>query len=95
MESEWDAESLRSRRERRDSTLTAISLLHLDPAPMDSDADTPTEKQNPMDSAADGTTERSVGSIKTGSTMAPGLSGSGHGAIYYRSFCPGSPLIVF
>jgi hypothetical protein len=91
MESDWDAESLRSRRDRRDSNSTFISLLQLDPAPMDSDGDTPTEKQNPMDSlASDGASvDRSVGSIKSGSTMAPGLSGSGHGAIYYRSFCPG------
>ncbi|KAK1252323.1 hypothetical protein MKX08_003510 [Trichoderma sp. CBMAI-0020] len=85
MESDWDAESLRSRRDRRDSNSTFISLMQLDPAPMDTDGDTPTEKQNPMDSlAADGASvERSVGSLKSGSTMAPGLSGSGHGAIYY------------
>jgi hypothetical protein len=91
MESDWDAESLLSRRDRRDSTSTFITLLQLDPAPMDSDGETPTEKEDPMDSlATDGASvDRSVSSIKSGSTMAPGLSGSGHGAIYYRSFCPG------
>ncbi|KAH6607081.1 hypothetical protein Trco_003394 [Trichoderma cornu-damae] len=85
MESDSDVESRRTRRERRDSTLTAISLLQLDPAPMDSDPDTPTEeKQNPMQaSAADVTAEGGAGSVKTGSTTAPGLSGSGRGAIYY------------
>ncbi|KAL7785615.1 hypothetical protein V8C37DRAFT_393598 [Trichoderma ceciliae] len=84
MESDSDVESLPAKRERRDSTLTAISLLQLDPAPMDSDPDTPTEKQNPMyPLPTDGTMEGGAGSIKTGSTMAPGLSGSGRGAIYY------------
>jgi hypothetical protein len=34
--------------------------------------------------AADAALEGGAGSIKTGSTMAPGLSGSGRGAIYYR-----------
>lgn len=97
MESDSDAESFVARRERRDSTLTAISLLQLDPAPMDSDPDTPTEKQNPLySSAADGSVEGSAGSLKTGSTMAPGLSGSGRGAIYYRMLpCLGVSLNCF
>ncbi|PTB70256.1 DUF1691-domain-containing protein [Trichoderma citrinoviride] len=85
MESDSDAESPRGWRERRNSTLTAISLLQLDPAPMeDSDPDTPTEEKKPIDPlAADAAFEGGAGSIKTGSTMAPGLSGSGRGAIYY------------
>lgn len=87
MDDDSDAESPRGWRERRNSTLTAISLLQLDPAPMDSDPDTPTEEKRPIDSLdAERTMEGSAGSIKTGSTMAPGLSGSGRGAIYYCSF---------
>ncbi|KAL6790722.1 hypothetical protein J3E68DRAFT_76022 [Trichoderma sp. SZMC 28012] len=86
MDDDSDAESPRGWRERRNSTLTAISLLQLDPAPMDSDPDTPTEEKRPIDSLdAERTLEGSAGSVKTGSTMAPGLSGSGRGAIYYLS----------
>ncbi|KAL6856581.1 DUF1691 domain-containing protein [Trichoderma novae-zelandiae] len=84
MESDSDADSPQGWRERRNSTLTAISLLQLDPAPMDSEPDSPTEEKRPMDPlAADAAMEGSAGSVKTGSTMAPGLSGSGRGAIYY------------
>lgn len=90
MESDSDAESPQGWRERRNSTLTYISLLQLDPAPMeDSEPDTPTEEKRPIDPlAADAALEAGMGGIKTGSTMAPGLSGSGRGAIYYRVSFP-------
>ena len=62
----------------------------------DSDPDTPTEEKKPIDSlAADAAFEGGAGSIKTGSTMAPGLSGSGRGAIYYRRCFPFSIFLSF
>ncbi|KAK4040382.1 hypothetical protein C8A01DRAFT_46278 [Parachaetomium inaequale] len=73
-----DDQSLRSKA----SQATLASLLELDPAPMESpsvDKDLP-----PLPDHADGTPANSTPSLKPASTPTSiGLSGSGHGAIYY------------
>lgn len=65
---------------------TLISLLQLDPSPIetppaDTDKDLPPlpEEQQHDDQSA------SVSSVKTGTSGSVGLSGSGHGSIYYRT----------
>jgi hypothetical protein len=72
-----DAQSLREKASQE----TFISLLQLDPAPMespgpDTEKDLPPLPEHPL--------ENSTGSIKSaGTTTSVGLSGSGRGAIYY------------
>jgi hypothetical protein len=69
------------------SQATLVSLLELDPTPIESpnmDKDLP-----PLPEHADGSPSHSTHSLKSPSTSTSlGLSGSGHGAIYYRT----SPL---
>lgn len=81
------------RLDRRDSQQTLISLLQLDPLPMDTPTPPPREDKElpPLPVEA---LESPARPAKAGSTAgAPGLSGSGgHGAIYYRSYS-GSPLV--
>jgi hypothetical protein len=78
-----DNHSLRSRA----SEATLVSLLELDPTPMDSpniDKDLP-----PLPGQTDEKLSDSTGSVKSPTTSAGlGLSGSGHGAIYYRTSPP-------
>jgi hypothetical protein len=78
-----DHHSLRSKA----SQATLVSLLELDPTPMDSpdtDKDLP-----PLPDQADGAPSDSTSSLKPASTSTSlGLSGSGHGAIYYRAYLP-------
>jgi hypothetical protein len=75
-----DDQSLRSRA----SQATLVSLLELDPTPMESPN---TEKDlPPLPDQADGAPADSVSSLKSSSTSTSlGLSGSSHGAIYYRT----------
>ena len=77
--------------DRRDSTATSVfSLQQLDPQPIDS-PDTEREKLNLGPGIEDEVPEEDMetstaSTIKPGSTTAaPGLSGSGRGAIYYRT----------
>lgn len=69
-------------RNRRSSQDTLISLMQLEPSPIDSPVSSPapTDKELPdlPDEATDGSSI-----TRDGSTAAPGLSGSGRGAIYY------------
>lgn len=76
-------------RPRRDSQSTIFSLLHLDPSPIDS----PEEEKDQYSLDHEGLDENGnivegdrVGITKGGSASAPGLSGSGRGAIYYCTF---------
>jgi hypothetical protein len=75
-----DDQSLRSRA----SQATLVSLLELDPTPMESpntDKDLP-----PLQDQADGAPADSVSSLTSSSTSTSlGLSGSSHGALYYRT----------
>jgi hypothetical protein len=79
-----DVQSLHSKA----SQATLVSLLELDPAPIESpnaEKDLP-----PLPDHADGLLANSTPSLKSSSTSTSiGLSGSGHGAIYYRT-----PLFV-
>lgn len=67
---------------------TFISLLHLDPSPMDSpnadnEKDLPPLPEEPSES--------STASLKSsGTATSVGLSGTGHGAIYYCETSPPS-----
>ena len=80
-----DNHSLRSKA----SEATLVSLLELDPTPMDSpniDKDLP-----PLPGQTDEKLSDSTGSVKSPTTSTGlGLSGNGHGAIYYRT----SPLPI-
>lgn len=70
------------RSDRRDSQQTLISLLQLDPSPMDTPS--PSESDRELPSGPDEALEGGGGGIRSGPTAgAPGLSGRGHGAIYY------------
>lgn len=76
-----DQRSLRSKA----SQSTLVSLLEIDPAPMDSpnaNKDDPLLEENTDGSLAD--SSPSLHSTSTSTSL--GLSGSGHGAIYYRQF---------
>ena len=72
------------------SQATLVSLLELDPTPMDSpnpDKDVPQ-----LTEQTDGSVSDSTPSLKTSSTASSlGLSGSGHGPIYYCT----SPSLTF
>ncbi|KOS18916.1 hypothetical protein ESCO_000050 [Escovopsis weberi] len=78
-------------RGRRDSNHTHLSLLHIDPTPMSgfSPAASPigdldrSFSVHSLATASDTSLEKSTGSVKGGSAMAPGLSGGGRGAIFY------------
>ncbi|KND92482.1 hypothetical protein TOPH_02732, partial [Tolypocladium ophioglossoides CBS 100239] len=69
--------------DRRDSQQTPISLLQLDPSPMDTPS--PSESDRELRLGPDEALDSSAGGVRSGPTAgAPGLSGSGsHGAIYY------------
>ncbi|KAK5999120.1 hypothetical protein PT974_01509 [Cladobotryum mycophilum] len=76
----------------RDANQDSFSLLHLDPTPMDSGSNLPSPTAGSIDrsfsvyslaTTSEGYMDSSSASIKSGSAMAPGLSGSGRGAIYY------------
>lgn len=70
------------RSDRRDSQQTLISLLQLDPSPMDTPS--PSESDRELPSGPDEALEGGGGGIRSDPTAgAPGLSGRGHGAIYY------------
>lgn len=85
-----DDHSLRSQA----SQATLVSLLELDPTPMDSpnvEKDLP-----PLPDQVDGALPDSTHSLKSSSTSTSlGLSGSGHGAIYYRTFPLPLPFSCF
>lgn len=67
----------------KSSVETFISLMQLDPAPIETDKDLPPLPEEAAD--ADSTTAASIANTSvsgsTGSSL--GLSGSGHGAVYY------------
>ena len=78
--------------QRSDSQATTISLLRLDPAPIDSN-DTengrpPLVPEEAVESDSEDMYSSTATTVKPGSTYAPGLSGSGRGAIYYRMLFP-------
>jgi hypothetical protein len=63
----------------RASEQTLVSLLELDPSPIDSPS--PSEGNKTLELQDDDAT-----TTNGGTTIAPGLSGNGHGAIYYRKY---------
>lgn len=70
--------------ERHDSQKTMISLLELDPSPIESPQPDDKHADNlitPEDNL-DGS-ESTLKASTTSTASAPGLSGSGHGSIYY------------
>jgi hypothetical protein len=66
--------------DRRESQDTFVSLLQLDPSPIESPSPADANKEMPAQTSETMPTSAS----KSASTGAPGLSGSGHGAIFYR-----------
>lgn len=79
----------------KDSQATLISLLQLDPSPMDSPSPSAADKESSLPAGQDTASqnEGGHGSIRSGSagtTSHLGLS-SGRSAIYY---CPSSPRAV-
>ncbi|KAF5512276.1 hypothetical protein CGCA056_v012360 [Colletotrichum aenigma] len=70
-----DSRSLRSKA----SEETLISLLHLDPSPIETP---PADTDKDLPPLPEDALENSVSSLKSTSS-APGLSGSGHGTIFY------------
>ncbi|KAI1252367.1 hypothetical protein MGN70_006942 [Eutypa lata] len=62
----------------QDSEETLVSLLQLDPSPMDSEQDLPG-----MLDESSSSTRKAYGSNSNNTYSSLGLSGSGHGAIYY------------
>ena len=77
---------------RSDSQATTISLLRLDPTPIDSpdtESDRPPLVPEEVFESEDEDTYRSTErTAKPSSIWAPGLSGSGRGAVYYRIVSP-------
>lgn len=73
---------------RRASQETLVSLLQLDPSPIDSPpsfSPAATDKELPTLPDEETNMGSSSSTVREGSTAAPGLSGSGRGAIYYCS----------
>jgi hypothetical protein len=69
------------------SQATLVSLLELDPTPMESPN---TDEDLALSEQADGSLADSTHSLKSPlTTSSIGLSGSGHGPIYYRT----NPLV--
>ena len=62
----------------QDSEETLVSLLQLDPSPMDSEQELPG-----MLDESSSSTRKAYGSNSNNTYSSLGLSGSGHGAIYY------------
>lgn len=81
-------------RERRLSQATTSSLAFVDPAPIETPEVDDVEKQLTSEDGVlngSGTNHTDNTAPRTGSTTAPGLSGSGRGAVYYCEF--GSPRL--
>lgn len=68
---------------RRRSSQETLSLLQLDPSPIDYPSFSPAPTDKELPDLPEESMESSSTTIREGSTSAPGLSGSGHGAIYY------------
>jgi hypothetical protein len=80
------SESQGRQSQRRDSQSTLSSLLQLDPSPMDSpsvERDADSLEALEVEDELRSLESSSASTIRPGSTTAPGLSGSGRGAIYY------------
>ena len=65
---------------------TLASMLHIEPSPIDSEDDDQTLLEEDLAGSSSTATSSSLNKSSTSSTL--GLSGSGHGAIYYCTTSP-------
>ena len=70
---------------------TLASMLHIEPSPIDSEDDDQTLLEEDLAGSSSTATSSSLNKSNTSSSL--GLSGSGHGAIYYCTTSPSlSPI---
>lgn len=79
---------------RRDSVDTMVSMLHLEPSPMESTDDLTLYSEGSLESSTSTLRSQGTGSTykSNGTSGSLGLSSSGRGPIYYREYSLPSTL---